>query len=226
VLDPGGIVIVSGANVTDVDDIDFDGTNYFLVLQTGIPPNNSIAAILVDQTGTALDSPVTIAKPTGTWLGYARTAFDVEDHLVTWEDTGTNTTYARRVSMAGALVDTAPLTINVNAVSSAPALGAGSGVFLVVFDRYSPTDIGLARRVSAAGAFLDAAPFQLSTSANDGLAPSVACNAGACNACSVAASARPRTRVISRAPATLATAPAPAPPRPTVPPATMRTRTP
>jgi hypothetical protein len=106
VLDPGGFIISSAANDREFSDVDFDGTNYFVVWQdrrSGTAVNNwSIYGARIAQDGTVLDpAGIPIADDDSRYEGIPEISFNGTNYLVIWKDGGTTNITGNRLAQDG-----------------------------------------------------------------------------------------------------------------------------
>ena len=103
VLDPGSFIIGSGTNDRYFVDVDFDGTNYFVVWQDQRGGTWDIYGARVAQNGTVLDpSGIPIAN-TADGERIPRIAFNGENYLVSYKHD--QQIGGRRVTPAGVVID-------------------------------------------------------------------------------------------------------------------------
>ena len=182
VLDPAGIIISASTTSRWYPGVAFDGTNYLVVWSDWRNYNYDAYATRVSTVGVVLD-PGGIAVSTNAAEQYApAVAFDGWNYLVVWADyrNGSAYMYGARVTVAGAVLDTAGIAIS--------TAGGGMGYPVVAFDgmdyrvvwadyRNGSADI-YGARVDPEGNALNPAGVCISMDACDQLYPALARGGG------------------------------------------------
>jgi len=161
-------------------DVDFDGTNYFVVWShnNGSGVQSAIKAARISPAGAVLDSPPKDVSPavSGGAQLTPRTAFNGSEHLISWSYSAGMPYEVRAARMSKTMSPVgAPLTLFPGIHS---AVAAGGGNELIAWNDHRVSSTGYhhvwAGRIDAAGSLLDPDGFPVSTSANAQRQPAVA----------------------------------------------------
>ncbi|MEW5741485.1 MAG: hypothetical protein AB1938_21365 [Myxococcota bacterium] len=161
-------------------DVAFDGANFLVVAQSavGFPAQNDVSGVRVSPAGVVLDTtPISIASA-GTDDEFPAVAGGNGGWLVVWTNgAGTNANVlGARVSGAGVLLDTTPLTLSnaANAQGSADVAFDGTRFFAVWRDFRGASPAIYGARVSTAGVVQDTAGLLLAGGTTGRDAPAIA----------------------------------------------------
>ena len=165
VLDPDGFIIKDGPDDQYWGDVDYDGTNWFVIWGgTG-----DILGTRISSAGNILDPGGIIVSPPGTDAYYNRLEFDGTDHVIVYSNS--EDLWAARITPSGNLLDPNGIDISVQNVydEEFPAIAYGNGNFFIAFmdDRNGGfgSDI-YGARLTSSGTLLDTDGLLLSASAN------------------------------------------------------------
>ncbi|GEL73251.1 Ig-like domain-containing protein [Myxococcus virescens] len=137
VLDPSGILIAATTTAPAEPVVASSGSEYFVVWRESHNWVSAIYGTRLSTTGQPVANPVRISSSTG-WATTPDVAFNGVDYLVVWQETTSTQALnirGARVSSAGTLRDTTPLTISaMDGDQRHPAVAANSGAWLVVWE--------------------------------------------------------------------------------------------
>jgi hypothetical protein len=191
ILDPGGIAIRTTSADEEAVAVAWDGTNHLVVWdQTTATGDHAVYGARVSPAGVLQDPEgIAIATSGATDIPSPAVASDGTSSLVVWEgvrnDSGYfSVVYGARVSSAGVVVDTVPLTVAEVAEPASlywirtPAVAWGGTSYLVVWDEVLPgAPLGDAIRGARVGADgVAQAGFTIANAAGEQNAPAVASN--------------------------------------------------
>lgn len=165
VLDPDGFVIKDGPDDQYWGDVDFDGTNWFVIWGgTG-----DILGTRISSLGNILDPGGIVVSPPDSDGYYNRLEFDGTNYLISWFTYDENIR-ATRITTSGTLLDPDGIDISVQLYDEKfPAITYGNGNFFIAWMDERNGGFGAdiyGARVSANGILLDADGLLLSASAN------------------------------------------------------------
>ncbi len=161
----------------------FDGTNY-LVAWSDVrgATGADVYAARLSPSGALVDGAlVTVTSAAGDQLLPA-VAFDGTNYLVVWQNglSGDRNVQGARVSRAGVVLDTTPITIAQSERKVNPVVAFDGTNYLVVWEDQGLESSNIyGARVSSAGAVVTPA-FPISTAAGNQVQPTLACVAGTC----------------------------------------------
>jgi hypothetical protein len=170
VLDPIGLILVPATGDQGLPAIAFEGTNYLMVWHDARSGSRDIYGSRVSVSGSVLDGSGFIISAAANHQDNPAVAFDGTDYLVAWQDmrNGPNyDIYGARVTVVGAVLDTAGMAISTAASDQySPAIAYNSaGYYLVAWqdNRNGPYSDMYGARVAPSGTVLDPTGLPIST---------------------------------------------------------------
>jgi hypothetical protein len=162
----------------------WNGSNWLVAWKSkpalNAPWNSALVGVRVSPTGRQLDSaPLTLLAYTFSEIGSIAVASDGANWVVAAQGTsgGSANVRAARLSAAGSVLDSTPVTLLPEGPLLSFELAYAQGSFLLVWSRYngSSEDV-VGRRFGSALAWQDTAPFAIGATPYDDLAPQIGSN--------------------------------------------------
>jgi hypothetical protein len=179
---PLALSLAPGADTDPL--VAWNGSNWLVAWKakpaTNAPWNSALVGVRVSASGQRLDStPLTLLAYSFSEIGGTAIASDGANWVVAAQGTsgGSANLRAARVSAAGIVLDSTPVTLLPEGPLMTFELAYAQGSFLLVWSRYSGSSEDVAgRRFSSALAWQDPAPIAIGATPYDDVAPQVGSN--------------------------------------------------